>query len=408
MNAKTVLGVTFLLLALAAMVVGLFVDDERMEQRAVGWKQKNLTNVLETISTDSISSTIRTLTQHRTRRFTSPGAAAAVQFVTAKLRGFGLPVEHHYVNVRDRDDNAVVVTNVLCELGPSDPDRGTLIMCAHYDSRVEDRLESAPGADDNASGVAVLLETARVLVSAGIEPGVTLVFFGGEEDDLIGSRAYARSVLDEHQPLRGVINVDMVGYDEHGPHDIVIFTNPSSVPLALDVARVAESFANLKADTTITNWGNSDHASFWEYGQQAISIWEGYDHNPYHYTAEDKLETISLRFLSKITRLVVAASVWLADTPRNPTGGKTEYGAARAKGLTVRYIGDEFVDDLPQIDGNVLIVTREGRVVARLSASRGKLARRDVRTYLGDSPGVYLVSRVSVEGAIPTEAIEIK
>jgi hypothetical protein len=405
---KSIFGFTLLISVVAIVIAGLFVDTRTTKQKPLTRNEKDLHNILETISTDSISATISTLSQHQTRRFTSPGATAAVRFVTAKLRDLGLPVEHHYVNVRDRNDNAVVVTNVICELGPPDPEKGTLIICAHYDSRVEDWLESAPGADDNASGVAVLLETARVLASTGIDPGVTLVFFGGEEDELIGSRAYARNLLDENQLLRGVINVDMVGYDEHGPHDIVIFTNPSSAPLAVELACVAGSFTDLKADTTITSWGNSDHASFWEYGQRAVSIWEGYDHNPYHYTTEDTPETISLGFLSKITRLVVAATVWMGDTSNDASGEKTRHGGKRPNGLTVRCIGEEFVDELPQIGGNVLLVTREGRVVVRMPVSRGKLARKDIHALLSDSPGVYLVSWVSVRGAVPTEAIEIK
>lgn len=133
----------------------------------------------------------------------------------------------------------VVIANVLADLSRGHPGRNSLIICAHYDSRGEDRSDLAPGADDNASGVAVLLETARVLAQAGIEPRVTLAFFGGEEDSLLGSSAFVEELLSEHLPLRGVINVDMVGYDEYGPQDIVVFTNPQSVPLALEVIETA-------------------------------------------------------------------------------------------------------------------------------------------------------------------------
>jgi Zn-dependent M28 family amino/carboxypeptidase len=135
--------------------------------------------------------------------------------------------------------NRTVVVNVLADLSRGHTGRNSLVICAHYDSRAEDRGDLAPGADDNASGVAVLLETARVLAQAGIEPRVTLAFFGGEEDSLLGSSAFVEELLSEHLPLRGVINVDMVGYDEYGPQDIVVFTNPQSVPLALEVIETA-------------------------------------------------------------------------------------------------------------------------------------------------------------------------
>jgi Zn-dependent M28 family amino/carboxypeptidase len=279
-----------------------------------GCGDRELGGVLATVSADSILATVEALCSYETRRFASPGAAAAAEFISGKLRRLGFPVEHHHVDVLDRHNNPAVVTNVLSEIGPSAAEDGALIICAHYDSRGEDWLEPAPGADDNASGVAVLLEVARVLRGAGIAPSVTLVFFGGEEDDLIGSRAYAGQLSDRDVPVRGVINVDMVGYDEHGPRDIVVFTNPSSMPLAREMIRTAEPFVHLVVDTTVTLKGNSDHASFWEYERRAVSIWEGYDHNPYHGTTEDRPSTLSRGFLVDVTRWVVASAVCMSLT----------------------------------------------------------------------------------------------
>lgn len=301
-------------LVLVALVFGLSVrvPDEKMNKAsALG---DPLAGVLQQISGDSILQTVKFLSHQQTRRITSRGSVAAVAFITSRLEGLGIVAERHDVNVRDGANRPVVVVNVLADLSRGHTGRNSLIICAHYDSRGEDRGDLAPGADDNASGVAVLLETARVLAQAGIEPRVTLAFFGGEEDSLLGSSAFVDELLSEHVPLRGVINVDMVGYDEYGPQDIVVFTNPQSVHLALEVIETAGRATRLVADTTITTTGNSDHAPFWRAGQPAVSVWEGYDHNPYNDTSKDNAAMLTPDFLVEVTRLIVATAVRLGGT----------------------------------------------------------------------------------------------
>jgi Zn-dependent M28 family amino/carboxypeptidase len=237
-----------------------------------------------------------------------------VEFITRRLEDLGYAVEHHHVATLDADGQPFVVTNVAADLSGGHAGESPLILCAHYDSRVEGEEDVAPGADDNASGVAVLLEAARIFAEAGVEPHVTLVFFGGEEDSLIGSRAFADKISRERPPLRGVVNVDMVGYDEYGSLDIVVFTNPHSMPLAAEVAGVARRRTRLVTATTVAATGNSDHASFWRVGQQAVSIWEGYDHNPYHATSKDVPAVLTPHFMVEVARLIVSVAVEIGGT----------------------------------------------------------------------------------------------
>ncbi len=341
------------------------------------------------------------------RRFTSQGAASTVSYITRRLTGLGIPVEYHYVNVKDRLGNSVVVTNVLADLSGSGFERNTILVCAHYDSRGEDWREPAPGADDNASGVAVLLETARVLSVDGRRPSVTLAFFGGEEDSLLGSKAFAENALDDHPDLRGVINVDMVGYDEYGPMDAVLFADSQSIPLAVEVIECAVRSTRLVVDTTIVASGNSDHVSFWRKGLPAVSIWEGYDHNPYHCTVLDTPEILTTRFLIEITRLVVSASLSLGANPDRPERGANVPGGENVS-IANRLVGEIVVDSLPAIDGRTTELSCGGRVLARFSADSGRRTRRDIESVIDGVPGLYLVSRVSSTGSIPTEVIVIE
>jgi len=99
---------------------------------------------------------------------------------------------------------------------------------------------------------------------------------------------------------------------------MVVFSNSRSIPLAVEVIENARRTTDLIADTTIVETGNSDHASFWRAGQTAISIWEGYDHNPYHLTTKDTPAVLTRDFLVEITKLVVSTAVHLGGVEQHP------------------------------------------------------------------------------------------
>ncbi|MEM1393062.1 MAG: M20/M25/M40 family metallo-hydrolase [Cyanobacteria bacterium P01_H01_bin.150] len=96
--------------------------------------------------------------------------------------------------------------NVFAEKPGTDNEAGAILLAAHYDT-----VLNSPGADDNATGVAVLLEIARLFNSASTPRTLQLAFFDKEEAGLLGSRAFANNKT-HLQNLRGVIVMDMVGY----------------------------------------------------------------------------------------------------------------------------------------------------------------------------------------------------
>ena len=99
--------------------------------------------------------------------------------------------------------------------GKKDPE-AVLIFCAHYDSHPAGLVAGgrAPGADDNATGVAVLLEGARVLAGNPINNSLELVFFSNEEQGHKGSKAYVKDMTAKERIIKGVINIDTIGYTQ--------------------------------------------------------------------------------------------------------------------------------------------------------------------------------------------------
>lgn len=267
----------------------------------------------DSISSGNILNHVVELSRQPSRELSSRGAAEAARYIAGCLSGAGWDVFMERFDV-DIGEGVSTVTNVEAEL-PGGGTDSILVLCTHYDSRAESPGGHAPGADDNASGAAVLIEVARILSlearrAEGALP-VKMVFFGGEEDSMLGSTRFANRLAADPAAVIGVINIDMIGYDREGPKDFVIFTDTASSGLARRLERCADGIAALRYETTVTDYANSDHGPFWRRGFRAVSIWEGYDHNPYYHTALDTADKLSPSFMSDIACVLLCAVVHL-------------------------------------------------------------------------------------------------
>ncbi len=101
----------------------------------------------------------------------------------------------------------------------------TIIISAHYDSRMEDinnNTARAPGADDNASGVSALLEVARILSNVSLNYSIIYVLFSGEEQGKWGSTYYADYIDKTDVDLDLLINLDMIGFSSQRSNNFLI------------------------------------------------------------------------------------------------------------------------------------------------------------------------------------------
>ncbi|HET7644449.1 MAG TPA: M28 family metallopeptidase [Nitrososphaeraceae archaeon] len=115
-------------------------------------------------------------------------------------------------------ENGIELKNVICHKQGNT--KKIILICGHYDTILGDNLEDAvsraPGANDNASGVAVILEIARILFSlVDLKYSIRLVLFSGEEQGLRGSEYYADSITKKNVDLSLVINLDMIGVPDY-------------------------------------------------------------------------------------------------------------------------------------------------------------------------------------------------
>lgn len=193
------------------------------------------------------------------------------------------------------------------------------IVGAHMDSTSSQAYTLAPGAEDNASGTAALLEIARVLQDQTPASTIRLIAFSGEEQGLIGSSAYVsylQNVSRELDNVKGVYIMDMIGYtsNPYSQHVLLQSRDPSTYPwlgnIRNHLVTMAATYTTLQVYTSNRALG-SDHLPFLYHQVPAVLLIGAEVHNyPYYHTANDVPSHVVPAEGREITKMVVAA---LAD-----------------------------------------------------------------------------------------------
>ncbi len=209
--------------------------------------------------------------------------------------------------------------------GQVDPSQ-IVVVCAHYDSESDQPYTLAPGADDDASGTAAVMEAARIFASQTFDFTVKFICFSAEEWGLYGSRNYALEARQRGEDIIAVINLDMIAYTDSIPEDLDIISNPASEWLADRFFSTSLTYTPLLNIFKVVNASvtGSDHSPFWDRGYSAIlGIEDVFIANPYFHTTNDTIDTLNLDFATEVAKASLAIAADLAQpvsTPRTPTG----------------------------------------------------------------------------------------
>ena len=260
---------------------------------------------------------------------TSRAHRDAQDYIAKHLQDGGFAVEE-----ASDTPEGVPCTNLLARLLPENAARPLVVVGAHYDS-----VRNSPGADDNASAVAALLELARwigpELRNAGRFARLQLVAYDLEEYGFVGSEMHCRQLEKQGVELRGMISLEMLGYTDRRPGSqklppelvgrypdvadfIGVVGNEASQSM-LDVVVPAlksvpglpvQSIAVPSKGETLPPVRLSDHSPFWDHGYKALMITDtSFLRNPHYHQTTDTPETLDYGFLAKVTAGVCAA-VW--------------------------------------------------------------------------------------------------
>lgn len=298
--------------------VPLVPSEITQTKKAANVRDKFIDSQIELVSKNRIEAWINKLTSSfPTRHSKSRFINQVAEWLKKEFESTG----HTDVSFHNYTKSNYQLKNVICnKQGKTDK---VVIICAHYDSRMknlEDAESSAPGADDNASGVAVVLETARVLLQADLHCTIQFVLFSGEEQKLWGSEEYARYIKDNNIEIHRVINLDMVGYSPLGqqiiniereigntgtPCNKVSSNGKDSEAFAHSMEEIACIYTNL---TTIKGpIYDSDYCPFENRGYVVTGLYdEGQCNNPHYHSSNDLPSDLDMGYITSVTKLIVA------------------------------------------------------------------------------------------------------
>lgn len=247
------------------------------------------------------------------------GMRAAADYIDQTLREIGHEPIHHPVPTREQEFH-----NIEVRLPSDEVSSHVLVIGAHYDT-----VRGTPGADDNASGVAILLELARLLLERELEQSLRLVAFVNEEEPFFGTSAmgslrYAREARERGQEIVGMISLEMLGYysDEPGSQSypsLLGYVYPDrgnfvafvgTLRARQLVRRAIEAFREhadlpsegLAAPEWMRDILRSDHWAFQQMGHPAIMLTDTADfRNPHYHGPGDTSERLDYESMARLT-----------------------------------------------------------------------------------------------------------
>ncbi|ARV59361.1 peptidase M28 [Nostocales cyanobacterium HT-58-2] len=261
---------------------------------------------------------LTSITRDRDPYLATAGHFFVQEYIRQQLAQWG-SVEIHTFRVGSKTCQNLIL-NLPSQAGLEKGDLPPILIGAHYDA-----VPGTPGADDNATGVAVLLELARMFAAQPTKHPLRLVAFDMEEYGLLGSTDYAAKLKQEQQPLRLMISLEMLGYCDPSPGSqnyppplerfypnrgdfIALIGNWRTIRDLICISRSIRTVGVPSQWLPVPNRGlivrqtrQSDHAPFWDAGYPAMMVTDtAFMRNPNYHKPSDTIETLDLDFLTGV------------------------------------------------------------------------------------------------------------
>ncbi|MGH2412431.1 MAG: M28 family peptidase [Microcystaceae cyanobacterium] len=267
------------------------------------------------------------LIRQRDPYLASTGHFFVQQYIRQQLEQWGIVEIHEFQSQGKIHHNLILPVMPQGNQTQSPP----ILIGAHYDA-----VPGTPGADDNATGVAVLLELARAFATEPLKFPVQLVAFDLEEYGLLGSTAYATELKQAKQPLRLMLSLEMLGYCDRSVNSqrypaglqyfypnrgnfIALVGNLRTIPDLIRLSRRIRQVGTPCEWLPVPNQGKfvpqtrlSDHSPFWDRGYHAIMVTDtAFMRNPHYHQRSDTIETLDLDFLTGVCQGLIGGLRYL-------------------------------------------------------------------------------------------------
>jgi len=320
--------------------------------------------IVDSVSEERVTTILKTLEGFGTRDLFSAdddaahGIGAARRWIFDQLSSYSPRLQVHYDTYRVRKKARIVrdveIHNVVAVLpGKLNPER-QFIISAHYDSfafvkappvsptgggestpdeffQLPNHSEIAPGVSDDGSGIAAVLEMARILSQYEFEKTIVFVVFAGEEEGLVGSTLYARKARSENQIIDGVLNNDIIGTEVSGSgkienETVQVYSDDPPDSSSRELARYVAGTANrylpgLTLDLVYRSdrlGRGGDHTPFNQEGYAAVRFTTPNENLANQHSPTDTFANTSVPYTVRAIRANAAALASLALAPKAP------------------------------------------------------------------------------------------
>jgi hypothetical protein len=272
--------------------------------------------VVAQASVDRVYAYGKALFDFDSKHISQPGNDLAAEYLFDTYRSFGYEPEYQWFEARAAVGGKTA--NVLATLrGTVNPEL-VYIVSSHYDS-----VAGGPGADDNSSGTAALLEAARILAKHPQPATIVFASFTGEESGLLGSREWVRQAVANDVRVAGALNNDMIGWMNDQRLDNTIRYSNAGIR---DIQHgAAMHFTNL-ITYDAKYYRGTDAAAYYEVWGDIVGGIGSYPvlGNPHYHQPHDVLETIDHQLVTEVAKTTAATLMLLASSPSRLTGLKVD------------------------------------------------------------------------------------
>lgn len=306
--------------------------------------QATVNHWLPQVEEHRIYDTIDHLSGYRNRYYASSSGRTSAEWIRAHWQSLAAGRSYVTTELFTACANCSTQPSVILTIQGWDLPNEVVVLGAHLDSinagNRNDPNQLAPGADDDASGIATLTETLRIALAGGWRPRRTVKFMGyaAEEVGLRGSNAIAQSFRSSGVNLVGVLQLDMTNYKSGAVRDMNLITDYSNADLKNFSVTLFDAYLapkGLTRGSVTCGYACSDHASWTNAGYPAAMMFEAGDPNgdfPYIHTTSDTLATMGESAQNSV-KFAQFALAFLAETAKTadvrPTGGPAPVSRVR-------------------------------------------------------------------------------
>jgi leucyl aminopeptidase len=277
--------------------------------------QKLVDPLLTQMSDENLLAYVTKLSSFPTRYYTSKSGVNAATWIKTQFETFAAGNENVDVKFFEHKWAQPSVIATLKGHGPLADE--IVVIGAHEDS-ISFSGATAPGADDDGSGVSNVLEIFRVLVNSGIKFNRTIQFmtYSAEEVGLKGSSDIANTYYDANAKVFGVFQADMTAYVAPGkPQKINIIADYVNEDLTDFLKSLVPAYSTIPYVTSICDYACSDHASWYDVGYADVAVIEADpagDIDPYIHSSEDTIDKLDFKFSLEYAKLGLGFLVEMA------------------------------------------------------------------------------------------------